>query len=533
MNAGRSVPDAAAASVSRYPRVRIRPRHVLRTAAIAIAAILLLRTAWVSDDAYITFRTVANVLHGYGARWNAAERVQAYTHPLWMWLLVACQFVTGEPYWTAIALGILCALVTIGLLMNAADSPWQAALAAASLCASNAFIDFSTSGLENSLSHVLIAAYIVVSARRVASSRAIVLGSLALVNRLDLIWLLGPSLAVVCAGLPRGHRWRIAAGLAPLVVWELCSILYYGFPFPNTAYAKLDTGIGGRELVAQGLWYVLDALRRDPVTMVALLSGAIVGVVSTRPRVKPDWFVGGLAAGMCLYVGYVICIGGDFMSGRFFTAPLVAAVAIVVRARLRTRWAVAALAAATALSGVAVVSHLRSGPSFGEGQSYVEFHGITDERAYYFPRTGLLRRHGAWRPPSSEEGRIARRMVDAGQTVATRDMVGMFGFAAGPDLYVVDLLALGDPLLARLPASGPWRIGHFHRDLPAGYIQTLRTGRNQIQDAGVAAYYDELQLITRGPIFALARWKAIVSINAGRMDHLLDGYRAGLSPPRR
>jgi arabinofuranosyltransferase len=49
---------------------------------LALFAVVLCRTAWVGDDAYITFRTVDNLVHGYGARWNVDERVQAYTHPL-------------------------------------------------------------------------------------------------------------------------------------------------------------------------------------------------------------------------------------------------------------------------------------------------------------------------------------------------------------------------------------------------------------------------------------------------------------------
>ncbi len=40
-----------------------------------------------SDDAYITLRTVDNFINGYGLTWNISERVQAYTHPLWMFLL--------------------------------------------------------------------------------------------------------------------------------------------------------------------------------------------------------------------------------------------------------------------------------------------------------------------------------------------------------------------------------------------------------------------------------------------------------------
>jgi arabinofuranosyltransferase len=120
-------------------------------------------------------------------------------------------------------------------------------------------------------------------------------------------------------------------------------------------------------------------------------------------------------------------------------------------------------------------------------------------------------------------------MRAAGQTVATREAVGMFGYAAGPSLYVVDRFGLGDPLMARLPASGPWRIGHFHRELPVGYIQTLRTGSNAIADAGVAQYFDTLSTITRGPIWSIRRWRAIVSMNLGLDDRLLEPYRGSLT----
>ena len=37
------------------------------------------RTAAVTEDAFITFRVIDNALHGYGLVWNAGERVQPYT----------------------------------------------------------------------------------------------------------------------------------------------------------------------------------------------------------------------------------------------------------------------------------------------------------------------------------------------------------------------------------------------------------------------------------------------------------------------
>ena len=68
---------------------------------IALGALALLfayafyATAWVVDDAYITFRTVDNFVNGHGLTWNVAERVQAYSHPLWMFLVSACYLFTS------------------------------------------------------------------------------------------------------------------------------------------------------------------------------------------------------------------------------------------------------------------------------------------------------------------------------------------------------------------------------------------------------------------------------------------------------
>ena len=58
-------------------------RRTLSAIATIVFAVILFRTAWISDDALISFRTVLNVTHGYGLTFNIVERVQTFTHPLW------------------------------------------------------------------------------------------------------------------------------------------------------------------------------------------------------------------------------------------------------------------------------------------------------------------------------------------------------------------------------------------------------------------------------------------------------------------
>ncbi len=80
--------------------------------------IIIFITAWLSDDAYITFRSIDNFINGYGLTWNIGEKVQAYTHPLWMFTLSVFGFVTKEFYFTSIFLSIIISLSAFYLFIS-------------------------------------------------------------------------------------------------------------------------------------------------------------------------------------------------------------------------------------------------------------------------------------------------------------------------------------------------------------------------------------------------------------------------------
>ena len=61
---------------------------------------VFIQNAWVSDDAYITFRSVANIVHGHGPTWNTSERVLVWTHPLWLGIMSALYFLTRDVFYT-------------------------------------------------------------------------------------------------------------------------------------------------------------------------------------------------------------------------------------------------------------------------------------------------------------------------------------------------------------------------------------------------------------------------------------------------
>lgn len=504
---------------------------------LTLFALVIVRRAWVSDDAYITFRTVDNFLHGYGLVWNVGERVQAYTHPLWMFLLVGADTFTREIHFTSLALSIFTSCTALYLLTTRiSPSQLAAAFAVLALTLSKAFVDYSTSGLENPLSHLLLVLFVVVfladERRSTGAHKAFWLAfltSLLLLTRLDLALLIAPAcLLFLAQNFNKPTLRQLVFGSLPFLAWEGFSLFYYGFPFPNTYYAKLSTGIPQVELTRQGLEYLLNTLEFDPLTLLLILAGVLVAF-TLRAR-KPA----ALALGILLYLAYIVRIGGDFMAGRFLTVPLLLAVILLTQLDfdalpLPQTLLIFAIPLLLGLEAPDTPLDFRDTATLQTPTEHVDHRGISDERLNYAPFTAPLALPRDAVPPTHVWAWQGTRDAGGKRTFATKFGIGFYGYNAGPDIYVIDQLALADPLLARLPARRDihWRVGHYIREIPGGYERTLETGKNTLKDGDLAAYYDKLSLITRGPLFSKTRLLEILKMNLGMYNDLIhpDKYR--------
>ena len=511
-------PDVDVQRTAPQRDVPLDSRLLWRTFLLGLFGVVVLRSAWMCDDAYITLRTIDNFVEGHGLRWNVVERVQTFTHPLWLLLLSVPYYFTREAFLTPLAVSFLLSAGTVWIFLRyLARSDAAAIVGALTLVFSKAFTEYSTSGLENPLTYFLLAVFLALywRPRGVRRSTGLwVLAGLLMLNRLDTGLLVLPALMVEACR----QSWRLTAraasiGLAPLALWELFSIVYYGFPFPNSAYAKLQTGVAVSDLIAQGLLYLLDAVARDPVTPLAIVAFTAVSVMA-QPRDR--W---PLALGIGLYVAYVVRIGGDFMTGRFLAAPLFASVVLLGQTQWRSRDVAMPLVAVTiALLGCFATTRppILTGPdTFAtEPRDIYGVGGVDDERAFYSRYTSLLRTSRALPLPYHDQVERGRALRGSPQVIVTAG-IGMFGYYAGPAVHIVDPMALTDALLARLPSKENWRIGHFERTVPNGYVETLQTGRNRMteSDVAIAHLYEQLKLITQGPIWDARRWRAILSMN--------------------
>lgn len=545
----RSTPDTSNGPLRQADTWDRSAVHALLTAALLI---VVLRNAWLCDDSYVTFRTVDNLLHGHGLRWNVAERVQGFTHPLWALSIALVYAFSGEIFYTVIGVSVLLSgAVAFVLASRVAVSAGHAVLALLCLSLSRAFIDYSTSGLENPLTHLLLVAlswtFFAGPIDRARLQRLMGISGLLVLNRFDTLWFALPVLAYGTWTL-RAHpasdlsdqadrarlSWRLwlrdaLIAFSPLLLWLIFSLIYYGFPFPNTAYAKLSTGIASHERWHQGFLYGISTLSSDPTTMLCLIAGPLLALrrnTETRERV---WL-----AGAFLYCVYVVRIGGDFMEGRFFAAPFLACVISLARARFDAGAPVVQLAGVGTLLLIGLNAQHpppSSDASYRAGQPRVvpDVRGVADERGFYYLETGLINAQRGkeqpnhlWAEEGAADGARARKPV-------VRNTIGMYGFTAGPALRIVDRYALTDPLLARLPAKRnvDWRIGHFERVVPDGYLETLHKRKPRFRDQRLGRYYDALRTVISGPIWSWQRFVNIWQLNTGALDHLInrDHYR--------
>ena len=106
------------------PKTAATPRALVAPL-IVVFFVIVLRDAWIGDDAFITLRTVKNFVEGRGIVWNAVERVQTYTHPLWMFFLSIFYFVTREGYYTTLAACLSTSMLAVGLLVIGAGFAWR------------------------------------------------------------------------------------------------------------------------------------------------------------------------------------------------------------------------------------------------------------------------------------------------------------------------------------------------------------------------------------------------------------------------
>jgi len=328
--------------------------------------------------------------------------------------------------------------------------------------------------------------------------------------------------------------------MLPFIAWTLFSTIYYGFPFPNTAYAKLSTGFPLLNYLERGFQYSFLSLLHDPIVVVIPLIYIAYSVI------KKDMKHIMISLGITFYLAYIIYIGGDFMAGRYFSLLFFISVFCMFDI-LKSSMIEINKRNITYVKPVAIIlAFCLTAQFIGFTNNFfrtfqIAFHNQTcvDEREFYFSYTSILHRYAhSYNNNLPVDGAEVVRWEHILQDIADIKSDGKKGdiieFAPGilvyycaKDLYINDTIALGDPLLACLPAihTNTWRTGHMRRAIPEGYRETVQSGVNKIVDPSLHEYYDVLCKITQSKdLFTPDRLKAIINMNLGKYEYLINEY---------
>ena len=488
---------------------------------------------FITDDAFISFRYVRNLLDGHGLVFNPGEYVEGYTNFLWILELAAIWRVLGiRPEHVANWLSVIYTVGTIAVMLWwVARMPFLrhrgliAWMALGLICSSATFAVWTSGGgLETRqftfFALVAVACLSVFGANRWGLLAASLSLAAAALTRPE-----GLLLAACCVGWFVVHRlvtarqldWRGTLALAgPFAVLIgghfLARYRYYGEWLPNTYYAKhvgpwYESGFRylWAAAIETGLYLLI------PLTYVAL---------RFRWREHRDGIYALVLLLVVTHMAYLFEIGGDHFEYRpldfywpLLAVPAAEAVArlggglsaLLKRASWRLRWIggrtlaaiffvpllfyASAMQSAILFEGVAMLKpdrELRRYIALNEHNAdwllaapgMVALVSVSNSLRWQYERQLVGERLHVHRDFADRliRGRKPYASVTSlpiqRDAVAARANIGIAPFFI-PELVFVDLLGLTDATIARTPIShGPGNRSMAHdRGIPPGYLQ--------------------------------------------------------------
>ena len=141
---------------------------------------------------------------------------------------------------------------------------------------------------------------------------------------------------------------------------------------------------------------------------------------------------------------------------------------------------------------------------------------IADERSFYYYIFGLFSEHRkSWPEINDQKDQFPKEF---------RTACGIMGgnSLTTPNIFIIDLCGLTDPLISRLPAIQvkSWRIGHHFRKMPTNYGEFKLGKTDSLNDRGLTMLAKDIRLVTSSPLLHRNRLKAIWRLNSGYYSEL-------------
>lgn len=274
------------------------------------------------DDAFISFRYAVNLSRGLGLVFNPGERVEGYTNFLWTVLLSGCHSLGWDLALSSKVAAMLFALGTLVLLLLLGERLWAerngrlglTAIPVVLFAGMGSQARYVVSGMETLFFAFMVTLAVYTYLVRGPSLAAGVAFAVAAMTRpeglmyfaLALVHLVGVDWPAVRHELRlRPLLWFIGSFALVYGIYYWWRWSYYGYPLPNTFYAKASGFYWGRLL--RGWRMLLEVVSMWCIGLVIVLSAlSLLSIRGSRTWLLPLGMVVATAA-------YFIFVGGDFV----------------------------------------------------------------------------------------------------------------------------------------------------------------------------------------------------------------------------
>ncbi|MBD3219015.1 MAG: hypothetical protein GF310_12135 [candidate division Zixibacteria bacterium] len=437
--------------------------------------------AWVGDDAFISYRYAEHLIEGHGLVYNPGEQVEGYTNYLWT-ILVALGMLAGiDPIVFSHILSITAYMLTAAILvylsfkLSKREETGGRSLvfpaAAMAILVQHDYHIYATSGLETSPASMLVtlgfALLVLKDSRRwfLLAGYVLIMGAMTRPDAM-IFYIMGIPYILMLGG---DKRKLLLPYVLPLIIiylpYWLWRYSYYGYPFPNTYYAKSAY----LTYFSQGLTYLMLYVRTYyilillPIAMILTIPEILKRYIAQKKletTLNRVWVLGILF--IIPYVFYVVRSGGDFMFARFFI-PITPGCFLLLESGILYLSRKPQLR--LAVGAVLILAVFFRWNQFDQPQEMID--GIADERSYY---------PSEYVEQAKRDGRNMQKYL-SGMDVT----IGFYGSKAMTAYYsklpdVVELhTGLTDEYIAHLPLKERGRPGH-EKMAPRDYM--FRRGIN-------------------------------------------------------
>lgn len=304
------------------------------------AVIVFLAHAWIYadffiDDAFISLRYVQQWLAGNGLVYNIGDRVEGYSNFLWIVLMGAAGALGMDLIFASRLWGIGLSLATLALVFWVVRRMAFPLFSPLLLALSAPFAMWAVGGLENPLFMFLALAGSLLFWREEERGKgwtsSLCWGLLALTRPDGLLFggvafLYRVGRLVQLRQWPRRHDYLrgvvLAAIVLPHLLWRLG---YYGYPLPNTIYAK-SLGLNLRTFF-EGGYYLYSSFE----IIGGLFFSALLVILAVAARQKYS-YTPYFATNVVAYLLFIFAAGGDWMPAQRFLASILPLLIVVVHA---------------------------------------------------------------------------------------------------------------------------------------------------------------------------------------------------------